>query len=439
MKRDRKIGLFLATILVANNMIGSGIFLLPATLASVGSVTIIGWIIATIAATWIAIVLGKLGQISPQPGGPAGYASIALGPYMGFQANFVYWICCWIGNIAIAVAAIGYLATFLPRLNEPMLGSLGVVVLIWLVTLVNVFGARFACQFKTLTLIAGLVPILLVATIGWIYFQPDVFAASWNVQARPVWDVVPESLVLVFWAFVGLESASVATAVVENPARNVPLATVLGVLLSGAVYIAAFAAIMGLVPAEDLAASSAPFADAVRVFMGPAAGALVALMALIKATGTLCGWVLLTAQTGRSSADRGLFPTLFGRTDRHGIPVLNLIVMAAIMSVVVFATTSPTSGEQFTKLIETSVILCLLVYLYAFTAIWHYRRSIANLPFYVTTAIAATLVCAFVIVRAGTLQIAICAAILLLTYPLYALFKWSVRQPVAGAVPARSE
>lgn len=439
MKRDRKIGLFLATILVANNMIGSGIFLLPATLASVGSVTIIGWVVATISAMLIAVVLGKLGQISPQPGGPAGYATVALGPYMGFQANFIYWICCWIGNIAIAVAAIAYLATFLPALREPMLGSAGVVALIWLVTLVNVYGARFTCQFKMLTLIAGLVPILLVATIGWIYFQPEIFVASWNVQARPVWDVVPESLVLVFWAFVGLESASVATAVVENPERNVPLATIGGVLLSGCVYIAAFAAIMGLVPASTLAASSAPFADAVRIFMGPVAGALVALMALIKATGTLTGWVLLTAQTGQSSADRGLFPTLFGRTNQHGIPVLNLIVMASIMSVVVFATTSPTIGQQFAKLIETSVILCLLVYLYAFTAIWHFRRSIANVRFYLTAAIVAAIACAFVIVRAGTLQIAICAAILLVTYPLYAMFKWSARQPDVAGVVVRSE
>lgn len=439
MKRDRKIGLFLATILVANNMIGSGIFLLPATLASVGSVTIIGWVVATISAMLIAVVLGKLGQISPQPGGPAGYATVALGPYMGFQANFIYWICCWIGNIAIAVAAIAYLATFLPALREPMLGSAGVVALIWLVTLVNVYGARFTCQFKMLTLIAGLVPILLVATIGWIYFQPEIFVASWNVQARPVWDVVPESLVLVFWAFVGLESASVATAVVENPERNVPLATIGGVLLSGCVYIAAFAAIMGLVPASTLAASSAPFADAVRIFMGPVAGALVALMALIKATGTLTGWVLLTAQTGQSSADRGLFPTLFGRTNQHGIPVLNLIVMASIMSVVVFATTSPTIGQQFAKLIETSVILCLLVYLYAFTAIWHFRRSIANVRFYLTAAIVAATVCAFVIVRAGTLQIVICAAILLVTYPLYAMFKWSARQADVAGVVVRSE
>ncbi len=435
MNRDRKIGLPLATILVANNMIGSGIFLLPATLASVGSVTIIGWIVATLAATLIATVLAKLGQVSPQPGGPAGYATVALGPYLGFQANFIYWICCWIGNIAIAVAAIGYLASFFPRLREPMLTSVAVVSLIWLVTFVNVYGPRFACQFKMVTLIAGLVPILLVGTVGWIYFQPDVFAASWNVQARSVWDVVPESLVLVFWAFVGLESASVATSVVERPERNVPLATVMGVLLSGCVYLAAFAAIMGLVPARALLTSSAPFADAAGVFMGPMAGAFVALMALIKATGTLCGWVLLTAQTGQSSAQRGLFPPLFRRTNRYGIPVLNLIVVAVIMSVVVLATMSPTIGEQFAKLIETSVILCLLVYLYAFTALWHFRRSVTHVGRYFAAAIVAALVCLFVIVRAGPLQLAICAAILLSTYPLYALMKWSGRPPIASPLP----
>lgn len=445
MLRNGKIGVFLATVLVANNMIGSGIFLLPATLASIGSVTIVGWILATAAATLIAVVFAKLGQIAPASGGPAAYARIALGPFMGFQASFIYWICCWIGNIAIAVAAIGYLAAFLPALRTPALGSLAVVAIIWLVTFVNIRGARFTCQVKTLTLFAGLIPILLVGTIGWMYFEPQIFTDSWNVQQRPALTVVPESLVLVFWAFVGLESASVATAVVENPERNVPLATIGGVVLAGVVYVAACAAIMGLLPANALAQSTAPFADAVRVVLGPIAGSFVALMALIKATGTLCGWVLLTAQTGQASAEHGLFPAVFARTNRHGVPALNLIVMAIIMSVVVAVTTSPTVGQQFAKLIEVSVILCLLVYVYAFAAIWHYGRSASmstNWRALKSCAVVATLVCLFVIVEAGRAQLVLCAVIMLLTFPLYVLVKQRARPGSYRSMPielSRSE
>ena len=418
MNRNRKIGLFLATMLVANNMIGSGIFLLPATLASVGSITIVGWIIATIGAVLIAVVLAKLAHIAPQPGGPAAYAGVALGPYFGFQANFLYWICCWIGNIAIAIAAIGYLASLLPTLALPLYSTLATIGIIWLVTAVNIYGPRLACQFESVTLLAGLIPILLVATAGWAFFDPEVFKASWNVQGQPASTVIPNSLVLVFWAFVGLESASVATAVVEDPERNVPLATIGGVILAGLVYVASCAAIMGLVPAAELSQSTAPFADAVKLFLGPMAGIFVAVMALIKATGTLCGWVLLTAQTGKASADRGLFPAIFARVDRHGIPVANLILMAVIMTIVVILTRSPTLGEQFATLIEVSVILCLLVYIYAGVAIWRYQTSLAIK----VTAIAAMSVCAFVIARAGTAVLTLSAFVALLTVPMFLFF-----------------
>jgi arginine:agmatine antiporter len=418
MNRNRKIGLFLATMLVANNMIGSGIFLLPATLASVGSITIVGWIIATIGAVLIAVVLAKLAQIAPQPGGPAAYAAVALGPYFGFQATFLYWICCWIGNIAIAIAAIGYLASLLPTLALPLYSTLATIGIIWLVTIVNIYGPRLACQFESLTLLAGLIPILLVATAGWAFFDPEIFKASWNVQAQPASTVIPNSLVLVFWAFVGLESASVATAVVENPQRNVPLATIGGVVIAGLVYVASCAAIMGLLPAAELAQSTAPFADAVKLFLGPIAGIFVAVMALIKATGTLCGWVLLTAQTGKASADRGLFPAIFARVDRHGIPVANLLVMAVIMTIVVILTRSPTLGEQFATLIEVSVILCLLVYVYASVAIWRYQTSAAIK----VTAIVAISVCAFVIARAGTAVLTLSAFVAFLTVPMFLFF-----------------
>ncbi|HET9397122.1 MAG TPA: amino acid permease, partial [Nitrospiraceae bacterium] len=340
-----KIGPGLATILVANNMIGSGIFLLPATLATVGSITIVGWILATIGALLIAAVLAKLGQIAPQAGGPVAYAGEALGPYMGFQATILYWICAWVGNMAIALAAIGYLATFFPALAVPLNAAIAAAALIWLVTFINIFGPRFACQVESVTLVAGLVPILLVATAGWFWFDPGTFQKSWNVSGQPAYQAIPGSLVLVYWAFVGLESASIGTAVVENPERNVPLATIAGVLLAGVVYIASCTVVMGLIPAADLAKSTAPFADAAKFVIGPVAGSLVALMACLKASGTLCGWVLLTAQVGKAGAERGNFPQLFARVDRHGIPVLNLMVMALIMTAVVFMTMSPTLGQ----------------------------------------------------------------------------------------------
>jgi arginine:agmatine antiporter len=406
-------------------MIGSGIFLLPATLASVGSITVIGWLIGTVGALLIATILAKLSQVAPQAGGPCAYAGEALGPYFGFQANALYWMSCWIGNIAIAVAAIGYLASFLPPLGLPLPGACAAAGIIWALTFVNIFGPRLVCQVESMAILIGLVPILLVAIGGWWYFDARLFADSWNMRHEPAIQVIPQSLVLLFWAFTGLESASVATAVVDNPRRNVAIATLCGVLIAAVVYVASCTVLMGLIPAAALARSSAPFADAIRVVLGPVAAGLIALAALIKATGTLGGWILLTAQTGKAAADRGLFPELFGRTDRHGVPVPGLLIMAALMSAVVFATISPTLGEQFGELIEVSVILCMMLYVYACIAVLVYPRWIASagsLGRYRPIGALALIFCMVVIGYAEPKLLLLTAALLLLTVPVYLLF-----------------
>jgi len=361
--------------------------------------------------------------VAPEAGGPVAYAGNALGPYVGFQATVLYWICAWVGNIAIALAAVGYLATFFPALATPLHSAIAAAGIIWLVTLINVFGPRFACQMESLTLMAGLIPILLVATAGWAWFNVDTFWQSWNVSGQPAYQAIPGSLVLVYWAFVGLESASVGTAVVENPSRNVPLATIAGVLLAGVVYIASCTVIMGLIPAPELAKSTAPFADAARFVIGPAAGSLVALMACFKASGTLCGWVLLTAQVGKAGAERGNFPKLFARTDRDGIPILNLVVMALIMTAAVFATMSPTLGQQFSKLIEVSVVLCLLIYVYSAAALWHYGNvtPFEGVRTYRVIAAVAALASLIVIALSGAQMLLLTLALVLATLVLYPL------------------
>jgi arginine:agmatine antiporter len=155
------------------------------------------------------------------------------------------------------------------------------------------------------------------------------------------------------------------------------------------------------------------------------AAGLIALAALIKATGTLGGWILLTAQTGKAAADRGLFPAFFGRTDRHGVPVPGLLIMAALMSAVVFATISPTLGEQFGELIEVSVILCMMLYLYACIAVLVYPRWIASagsLGRYRPIGALALIFCMVVIGYAEPKLLLLTAALLLLTVPVYLLF-----------------
>lgn len=372
-----KLGLGLATMLVAGNMIGSGIYLLPATLAVIGGISLAGWAIAAVGALLLAAVFAWLSVLRPGSDGLAVLVGDRLGRVFGFQTAQFYWLNCWIGDIAIAVAVTGYLAFFFPVLREVWPGAIVTAGMIWALTLVNIVGVRFAGRFEGATLVIGLVPILAVGALGWLWFEPDLFAASWNVGGAAPGEAIRASVATVFWAFLGLESAGVAAAVVRDPERNVPLATVGGVALAAVVYIAAFAAIMGLLPADRMAASTAPFADAVARIIGPAAAALVAICAAAKAAGTLGGWVLVTAETTRWTAAAGYLPRALAKRSPRGTSARALVVMAVVMSAVVFLTASPTVGKQFGLLINLAVILSLMVYAYCCVALWRLSREVA--------------------------------------------------------------
>jgi arginine:agmatine antiporter len=373
MTGHRKLGPVLATMIVAGNMIGSGIFLLPATLAGVGSLTVLGWIISTFGALALALLFSKLARRKPMAGGPATYAFDAFGRFWGSQSSLWYWAACLIGNVAIATAASSYLSSFFGIDAGPLFGALFTVLLLWLVTVVNLVSPRFVGQFDGVLLIAGLIPLLLVVTIGWSAFDAAQFKASWNVSGQPLLHALPNSLALVFWAFTGLESASVAAAVVENPERNVPIATISGVLIAAVLYIGASIVIFGVAPAAEIAASNAPFALAAAKMMGPAAGPLVALCGGLKALGTLAGWVLMTAQVSRAAADHGLLPQMFARTRSGDTPVAGLIVAGFIGTAAILLTIAPTLGKQFGLLAEASTLFALLTYLGACAATVRYK------------------------------------------------------------------
>src|SRR5919112_3301202 len=149
----RTIGLGTATALVVGNMIGSGVFLLPSSLAAAaGRVSLVGWIFAGTGAVLLALVFANLGRAFPSGGGPYAYAHRAFGDFVGFQTAWGYWIAVWAGNAAIAVAFVGYLGVLWPGVAEhQLLGALTGVGLVWLLTPTNLLGARQSGRVQLVT------------------------------------------------------------------------------------------------------------------------------------------------------------------------------------------------------------------------------------------------------------------------------------------------
>lgn len=360
----RTIGLWILTSLVAGNMIGSGIFLLPASLASYGSISILSWIMTSIGAILLALVFAKLGSLMPKVGGPYAYARAGFGNFAGFQIAYNYWIALWVGNAAIVVALISYLSVFWPALKSNDVLSCSVAItIVWLLTFINIIGVRTAGVFQLITTILKLLPLIFIATVGLFYLHPH-YLADFNVSGKSNFSALTSAATLTFWAFVGLESATVPADDVIDPQRTIPRATILGTIIAATVYILSTVAVMGVLPMSQLAKSVSPYADAARIMLGPAADILVALGALISCLGALNGWTLLQGQIPFAAARDGLFPAIFAKESRFGTPIVGLISSSILITILLLLTLNKSLVAQFTLIILIATLASLIPYLY---------------------------------------------------------------------------
>ncbi len=413
-------------MLVAGNMIGTGIFLLPVNLAQVGGIAIFGWLIATFGVAALGLAFAKLGELNPQEGGPYAYARDFLGPYAGFQTNFVYWFGNWVGNIAIAVAAVSYLAELLPPLIHPPMSILATAAVIWLLTLANILGPRIVGALETWTMTLALIPILAVAFFGWFWFNPTILMDGWNVSGNSNMSAVSRAASMALWAYMGIESAAVSAGVIENPKRNVPLATLIGLGLAAIVYILSSTVIMGILPNHELRNAHAPFAEAARLMIGAPGAIVISVCAVLKSVGSLGGWMLLVGQSAKAAADDGMFPRYFARLNRYGVPGVGLSIVAVLMTIMLLVTASPTLADQFNHLVDLAVILIVVPYVYSAVAmvkvVYDHRLPRKTFVTYKWIAIVAVAYCLWAIIGGDTTTVMHAFVALLISVALYPFF-----------------
>ncbi|MBU0745124.1 MAG: amino acid permease [Gammaproteobacteria bacterium] len=426
--RKGKLGLFMLIALVTGNMVGSGAFLLPANLARVGSIGLLSLIFTVIGVLCLALVFAKMSLLIPKTGGPYVYASAAFGEYMGFQTAYYYWIAVLVGNASIVVATIGYLNVFFPLLNDPIAKTLAILAVIWSLTIVNIIGIRFAGFVQIITTILKFTPLLLVGILGWWFFHPEYLVQNFNVTSGADFSAFSSAIVLTLWLFVGVESASIPSDSVHNPQRNIPIATVLGTAVAAVVYIISNTAIFGMLPNDVLANSTAPFAVASEIIFGEWGKVFVAIGAIIACLGALNGWILIAAQIPMAAAYDGLFPKIFAKCSRPGIPVAGLVITSAGVSFLVLASTYLKLIEQFELLIIAATTASVVAYFY--TAI----AEIIILPkkplghkniFHLCVAIVAAAYSFFAILSSNKEVMFYLAGFILFTIPLYAIFRWN--------------
>ena len=367
---SKKMSLMGLTTIVAVSMMGSGIIMLPASMAQIGAISLLSWIVTAVGSMAIAYSFAQIGVICPRQGGMSAYSEEAHGTSAFFMCSFLYYLSLAIGNVAIAISAVGYLTPFLPWLGTgaaPLCA--GVVGLIWVTTLANFGGASVTGKIGTITVWGVIIPVGGLSIIGWFWFDTSTFVAAWNPHNTPMGDAIASSIPLTLWAFLGMESAAQNSDAVENPKKNVPLACMLGTLGAAVVYILSTTVAMGIVDNAELAQSSAPFAFVFAQMFNPTIGNIIMALAVLACLGSLLSWQFTLSQTSKYTADQKLFPAFFSRLNGMGAPVVGMIVAGVIQTLMALSTMSPNASAQFNKLVNLAAVTNIIPYITAISAI----------------------------------------------------------------------
>ncbi len=368
-QKEEKLGLWTGTSLVIGNMIGSGVFLMPAALAAYGGISVIGWIFSAIGAFLLALIFSNLGTMMPAAnGGPYAYSRAGMGDFGGFLAGWGYLISTWCTNAALAVAFVGALSTFIPSIASDNIFAIGSgLTAIWFLTWINTRGILSSGKMQLITTMLKLIPLTLISVAGLFFIDFNNFV-PFNISGMSDFKAITATATLTFFAFQGIECATIPSTSMENPGKNIAKATLIGTTITTIIYIISSVSLMGLIPAEKLSKSVTPFADAATIIFGPGMEYWIGAGVAIAAFGALNGFILVQGQVGDALAKDKLFPSIFSKQNKHGVPAWSLIIGSVIASIIMLMNYTKSLANQFKFLILLSTLTVLVPYLFSAAA-----------------------------------------------------------------------
>lgn len=367
-KLKKDMGLFVATALVVGNMVGSGILMLPSTLAKVSGsgATILAWIITGMGSIFLALSFARLGSKIPKTGGPYEYSKTAFGDFVGFLNAWLYWNGSWIGNTAIIIAIGSYLAAVIPFFNNSGTNFIFCTAVIWILTYINIKGVSVAGKVQGTITVYKIGIFLFFIIVALFNFKLENMLPLFP-KGKGI-DTLPAAATSTLWAFVGLETASVAAGEIKNPEKNVARSTILGMIIATVIYMAITIASMGAMSQEALVSSSAPMADILAQYFGDGVSSFLNMSIVIGTIGTAIGWILSSARIAYAAGEDGIFPKVFSRVHpKYQTPHVALIISSILTNILLVLNFT----QGFSKAFDLIILLATLSYLpiYAFTAI----------------------------------------------------------------------
>lgn len=359
---SNKIGFWSVVALVIGSQVGTGIFMLPSSLASYGQLGLLGWFISGFGAITLGCVFSWLCSAFPETGGPHVYVKHAFGTSSAFYTGWTYWMISWVSTTAVIVTCIGYLSPLLGiegKIAYLILELALLLVILWL----NLRGLEVAGKAEFFLTLLKFIPLFILPICAFTQFDYNNIVMSEQAATMPVGKVLAHVTMLTLWGFIGLETATTPAGSVENPTYTIPRAIIFGTIGVALLYIMNSAGIMGMIPAGELAESKAAYSEAAKRLWGGNWHLVISFIAGIICIGTLNAWVITSGQISLGLAEDNLLPNIFKIRNKAHAPAGALLVSNIGIIPLLVMTANDNLAQQVLDIVDISVTAFVFVYL----------------------------------------------------------------------------
>ena len=361
----RSIGTLALAASIVNVTIGAGIFRLPADMAAtLGATAPVAYLLCAIVMGLIVLCMAEAGSRVALTGGPYVYVEVAFGPFVGFLAGFLLWTLLTFAMAAVATVLASSLGALVPALASPAASAATLIAIYVVFATVNILGVERGARVNSAITIAKILPMLLLIAGGLFAIDPAHLA----VTTPPDMATLARSSILLIFAFAGIEAALVPGGEVREPARTVPRALLIAMIVITLLYAGLQFVAQGVLGPALATSKAAPLADAAGVALGGWARTLLLAGAVISMLGHAGAMILATPRALFAFARDGFLPAILARVHPiHRSPVAAIVLQCAIVLSLAISST-------FERLAILANLSTLVLYITCCLAAWQLRR-----------------------------------------------------------------
>ena len=340
---------------IVNGTIGAGIFALPAIVGiQLGAFSIFSYLFCGVMLATIMLCYAEIGSRLTTSGGSYAYVESVLGPLAGFIVNWLYFF-GWgvLGSAALMNIIADSLSVLYPVFSNAWIRALLYALILGLMVMVNVRGAKQGIFFVQFITIIKTLPLIAIILFGFTHINTN----NLHWESLPSVKTFADTALVLFFAFAGFETSLGVSGELKNPKRTVPLGLLLGGTVIIIIYLLLQTVTQGVLGPQMADYKAAPLAAVANQIVGPVGATLLLITAAISCFGSVSGDVLATPRALFAGAKDGLFPKFLGKVhSRFATPHLAVITYASLIFIF-----SVSGGFKQLAILASSAIL--LIYL----------------------------------------------------------------------------